>query len=245
MVLMEEETKQIVAKRRLELTEEGGFALRSLEDQMKFAEDLIKYQMISNTFKTPQQVVVGFQYAKALKVNELLALRMMYVVNGKPSLFGEGPLSLCQRTGLVVSLKELYLNENGDEISVQNKNLKDKVYASVTRVGRRGDLEIQEDYFTLDDLETAGLRMDNFGKVKAIWVKWERIMMRYKARTMALRSKFADMLAGIPVAEYDDNFSPEMPEVKEPKNTIATDLEKAYAPQDESQKSSVITVDPI
>lgn len=200
-------------RRGLQITERGEVALVTLEDQLAFAQRLISEGMISETFKTPQQVVVGMQYAKALRMNEMIALKMMYVVNGRPCLYSEGPLALCQREGLVSKIEEFFLDEQFNRISADNKNLNAKVYAAVTRVWRQGDDTMQEDFFTLDDLKVARLDQSRNGK-KEVWAKWERIMMRYKARTMALRSKFADLIAGIPVAEYDHHFSPDLPDIE-------------------------------
>lgn len=218
----------------LKVNDRGALALASIEDQLLFAQRILSERLISDTFKTPQQVVIAFQYAKAMQINELLALKMMYVVNGRPCLYGEGPLSLVQRTGLVTSLREFFLDENGEEISVKNKNLKSPVFASVTQIRRRGDDEVQEDFFTLEDLAQAKLDIGKYGK-KEVWEKWQRIMMRYKARSMALKSKFADLIAGIPIAEYDENFSPEMPQVTVPKNALVEEIENTYGnPKEEA-----------
>lgn len=225
-----------------QLDERGGLALTTLDDQLRFADHLLTQKMISDSFKTPQQVVIGFQYAKALGVPEILALRMMYVINGRPALFGDGPLSLVQRTGLITSLKEFYINEKGDEICFQNKNLKDRPYASITQVARRDQMMSQEDFFSLDDMEVAKINMNNFGKVKDVWAKFERIMIRYKARSMALKSKFTDVLAGIPIAEYDDHFSPETPNIVNVKSSVAADLEKAYPPGDADKEYGIIEI---
>lgn len=226
------ETKEVAVKdkKNLAVNEKGGFALTTLDDQLTFASRLIELKMISDTFKTPQQVVIAFQYAKALDIPELLAVKNMYVVNGKPSLFAEGPLSLVQRNPAFLKIREYFLDEEQKEICPKNVNLNKKVYAAVTEVWRKGDTEPQVDFFTLDDLKTAKLDVNSIGNKKDVWVKWERIMLRYKARSMALKSKFADMLAGIPIAEYDDSFSPEMPEIKEATpREVAENLNKAYS----------------
>ena len=157
-------------------TESGSFALQSLADQMRFAERLISEKMISETFQTAQQVIIGLQYAKALKINELVALRMMYVLKGRPCLYGEGPLSLCQRSGLVSMFEEFFVDKESKKICFANGNIHLPVYASVTRISRKGDSEIQEDFFSLDDLATAGINFNNFGKKKDVWNKFERII---------------------------------------------------------------------
>lgn len=212
----------------LSVDKAGALALSSLEDQLSFANRLLKEGMVSETFKTPQQLVVAFQYAKAMKMNELLAIKFMYVINGRPCLYSEGPLALCQRSGLVSGLEEFFIDENFERVCVEKKNLKAPIYGAVTRIQRRGDSMVQEDYFTLDDLKRAGIDR-HYGKKKDVWEKWERLMMRYKARTIALRSKFADLIAGIPIAEYDFHQTPEIPEITElPRRTAADELNETY-----------------
>lgn len=235
---MDQESKEVITSKGLQTDERGSLALYSLNDQMAFAKKLIDEKMVSSTFKTPQQVVIGFQYAKALKLNEMIGLRMMYVVNGRPCLYGEGPLSLVQRSGLLESIREYYVDGDMNVISVANKNLKAEVYASITQLRRKGDVETQEDFFSIDELNEAKLDVDSYGKPKDVWVKWLKIMMRYKARTMGLKSKFADVIAGIPIAEYDYDFSPEVPIVpKEVKSSVVEDLDKAYPSTDENPES--------
>lgn len=233
----------IAKKAPLSVAQDGSFELRSLQDQTAFAARLIAEKMVSDTFKTASQLVIGFQYAKSLKLDPILAVRLMYVVNGRPCLYGEGPLSLCQRSGLVEKIEEFYLNEKMDRISVENKNLKDAAFASVTRIWRKGDSLPQEDFFTLEDLARAGVNLGKDGKKKDVWDKWERLMLRYKARTMALRSKFADVIAGIPIAEYDEHFTPEAPVMKEVKSTVADEINTLIEKKPDGQAVSDLPQD--
>lgn len=213
------EVKEKKEKAQLVTKDSGQFALTTLNDQLSFAQRVIDEGMISETFKTAAQVVLGFQYAKALGMNEMLALKMMYVVNGKPCLYSEGPLALAQRSKSFWKINEYYVDEAGKKIEGPKKDL--AIFGSVTELWRVGDDAPQVDWFTLDDMKTAGLDQNKWGK-KEVWAKWERIMLRYKARTLALRSKFADSLAGIPIAEYDFHFTPNLPEVNISGKTTVT-----------------------
>lgn len=223
----QEEKKPAAKSTALSTTDTGTIALQSLSDQLKFGEILLAKKMVSSTFSTPGDVVIGIQYCKELKLPVIAGLRLMYVVNNRPCLYSEGPLLLCQRTGEVESFEEFFVDSNGDRICVEKKNLTATVYAAVTRVKRRGQEGIQEDYFTKDDLAKAKLDVGKGGK-KDVWEKWERLMMRYKARSMALKSKFADCIGGIGIAEYDHSFSPEMPEIAPAANNVAQELNETY-----------------
>lgn len=215
-----------------EINQGGQLALRSIDDQLNFAKKLIDSGMVSETFKNPQQLLIGFQYAKALGLEPVVAVKMMYVVNGRPSLYGEGPLSLVQRSPAFHQIREWFINEKQDEICPANKNLNDKVWGAVTEVWRTGDKLPQIDYFTLEDMARAKLDVNKYGK-KDVWEKWERVMLRYKARTLSLRSKFADLIAGVPIAEYDDHFSPDTPEIPPRDVTAADEINREYGEENQ------------
>ncbi len=197
------------------LTKDTGVtSLVTLDEQIHFAALLMKNGMISETFKTAQEVLIGIQYAKAMTLDPIIALRMMYVLNGKPTLWGDGPLSLAWRSKLLVSVEEFFIDDSGERICAEKKNLRQPVFGAVTRLWRKGDPLPQEDHFTLADLELAGIDKNKQG-TKVTWQKYRRIMMRYKARTLALKSKCTDLINGIPIAEFDFNYTPEVPEITE------------------------------
>lgn len=216
----------VPAPRKLQTIESGQVALQSLDDQLAFAKTLIDQRMVSKSFETPAQVVIGIQYLKEINLPVVSGLRLLYVVNSRPCLFSEGPLMLVQRSKAFKSIQEFFFDENGEQICFEKKNLKAKVFGALTRVWRQGDENPQEDYFTLDDLEVAKLDVGKHGP-KEVWVKWQRLMMRYKARSPALKSKFADVIGGVPIAEYDEDFSPEVQEVA-PRRDIAQELNDKF-----------------
>lgn len=210
-------TKAVVATGKQEsltpyqMRSDGSLALNTIDEQLRFADTLIRQGMISSTFTTPQQVVVAMQWAKTMRMEVMSALRLMYVVDGRPCLWGDGPLMLVQRSGELESIIEFFVDEKGERICSESKNLASPVWGSVTQVWKKGDPRMQEDFFSVEDLKRAGLETTRAGKKKETWLKFERIMMRMKARTMALKSKFANHVNGVPVAEYDHHFSPDMP----------------------------------
>jgi len=179
----------------------GSFDLSTLDSQLKFADNLLRQKVISDTFRTAQQVVIAIQFCISLNVDPMTGLKNMYVVHGKPALFGDGPLSIIQSSGKLESINEFWVDGNGEKICVANKNLKAKPYAAVCQIKRTQDDQIQEDYFTIDDMAQAQLK-------GSTWGKYTRTMMRYRARTQAIKSKFADVLNGMDIVEYISNDLP-------------------------------------
>lgn len=175
--------------------DQGALDLISLDSKIIFAKRLMVEKMVSTTFKTPQQIIIGMEYANALAMPVVPALKMMYIIQGKPCIYGDGPLILVQRSKLFESIIEYEVDKDFLKICVENKNIGKPVFASVCEVKRKGDPETQVDYFSINDMNKAGLN-------SVVWNKYQRIMLRYKARSMALKSKFADLLNGIDIAEH-------------------------------------------
>jgi hypothetical protein len=192
---------QLQPKQLLTTNKEGKFELDTIESQLVLADKLIRNRLISDTFKNPQQVVIAIQNCKSLGIDPMVGLKMMYVVHGKPAIFGDLPLSLIQSTGQLEEIEEFWVDDDGNKISVENKNLKAIPYAAICRIKRKGDPIVQEDYFTLDDMKLAQIKSPT-------WNRYQRTMMRYRARTQAIKSKFADILNGIEIAEYSSNDLP-------------------------------------
>jgi hypothetical protein len=99
-------------------------------------------------------------------------------------------------------IKEWYIDRQGVEICSENKNLAAEVYAAVCVVKRRGDQETLERFFSIDDQQAAGLNSPT-------WRQYRKLMLKYRARSQALKDKFADCLNGAPIAEYDFHVIPD------------------------------------
>ncbi len=63
------------------------------------------------------------------------------------------------------------------------------------------DTDPEEFYYTLDDAKKMGKYPDS--NLKKPWMAHTRTMLKYKARALALRDKFAEVLGGAKIAELD------------------------------------------
>lgn len=151
----------------------------------------------------PEMVFSAMQLAYELGLKPLTALRQIAVIKGTPSLFGDLPLSLCYASGRLRSIKEVWLDKNLKEISLENGNLNSEVFAAHCKVFREGDPEPAIGYFTMAEAQAAGLLNS------PTWKSYPKRMLRYRARSQALKDKFPDALNGISIAEYDHNETEE------------------------------------
>lgn len=197
-----ETTTQAPSAPTLTTNDNGLMDLTSLTAQLAFAKRMLDSRVLNSSFKTPQQVVIGMQYALAIGIDPRIALNEMYVVNGKPQLYGKGPLAIVEASGKLESIEEFWIDKEQKKICFENKNLGTDAFAAICRVKRKGDDAIQEDFFSIKDMAKAGLS-------GIVWNKYQRVMMRYRARAMALQSKFPDVLNGIDIAEYHQDSLPE------------------------------------
>jgi hypothetical protein len=148
-------------------------------------------------------ILVASQYAVELGLKPITALRQIAVVQGTCCTFGDLPLALVQRSGQLESIKEYWIDENSVEISVKNKNISATAVAAICIVKRKGDIQPLERFFSLSDAKTAGLGSS------PTWKGYPKTMLKYRARSQALKDKFADSLNGIAIAEYDFHVLPE------------------------------------
>jgi len=198
------EEKTVVPREKpkpLQASRTGELVGMTLEDQYRLAQYYVRGKMIPAHYETPEQVLTGMQFARELGLKPLTALKNIAVINGTPSLWGDLPLALVRGSGFLEDIDEYFLNEKLERIEI--KNLRDDVFAAVCRVKRKGDSRARDFTWTKDDTNRAKL------SGKGVWVQYKPIMMKRKARALALKDVFPDVIAGVAIAEYDYNVMPE------------------------------------
>ena len=128
----------------------------------------------------PEEVLCAIQYGTEIGLSPMQAIQSIAVINGKPSIYGDGLIGLC------LSFSECeYINEQFDE----------RTMMAICKVKRKGKPEVISN-FSKRDAEEARL----WGK-PGPWTQYSRRMLRMRARGFALRDAFADRLKGIITAE--------------------------------------------
>jgi hypothetical protein len=175
---------------------------KTIEEAFRLASAYHKSKLLPVRFNTPEMILVAMQFALELGLKPLTAMRQIAVVNGTPAAFGDLPLSLCYAKGSLESIKEFLFDKDGKEICAKNANLSNPAVGAYCVVKRRGDAEPRETFFTMDDARTAGLLNS------PTWKSYPKLMLKYRARSQALKDKFPDALNGVAIAEYDFNTVP-------------------------------------
>jgi hypothetical protein len=186
----------------VETNERGLLEAKTIEGQYRIAQYYVKSGMLPQQYKSPEMVITGIQYAKELGLAGLVGLRQISVINGTPSIWGDLPAALVKKSGKLEYMKEYIIDKDSKEICLKNKNLSAEPFGAVCEVKRKGEKEPVERYFTIEDAKKANL----LGKKN--YQEYLKTMLKYRARSMALKDCFPDMLNGISITEYDYHSIP-------------------------------------
>lgn len=224
-IKVEEKPQKLSA---IALNDKGLMDAKDHSELMRMCQGLSASDFVPDSLKDTAKLFGAITFVRNLGLPDT-AIRQCAVIKGVPSIYGDLPLALVQRSSHFESIREFFIDDEYNEICRLNKNLHKAVYAAICIVERR-DCEAQEFFYTLEDAILAGqIKLEfksNEEKAKysyTPWAKHPKIMMRYKARTLALKSQFADCLSGVAISEYDFDESPSIREVT-PKSNPANDL---------------------
>lgn len=176
------------------MAQETGIIIgNSLEERYRVCTLYAKSGMMPKSYDTPEKVFAGIQFALELGFRDqpLTAIRNIAIINGQPSIWGELPLALVLRSGKMDFIDEYFTNKKGERLPETASN--EEVFAAVIEVQRQGQQK-RKFAFTQDDRNSLG--------VAAIWKTFTKIMMKRKARAIAFKDVFADVLLGIDIGEY-------------------------------------------
>lgn len=185
--------------------------------------------------KSPEQAFAVAQFLKNLGLEVMTGIQHVCEVNGRLTLWGEGPLAAVRASGKLKSIKETFLTSDYKEISLKNKNLDAPLFAAVCVMVRADNGERIERAFTTLDAQKA-----NQG-VASIWKGYQRIMFKRKARAECIKDLFGDVVLGAGIAEYDFEVLPDAAEANgQPRGSLADRMNEDN-PQLEDKSGEVQT----
>ena len=177
----------------IQLSESGVVKASTFDEQWRIATAYLESGLFPQALNTAAKILVSMQLLNELGLPVVSNVGKVCVINGTPSLFGDLPLSLVMRSGLLTSMKEEIEEKNGEPFlgrcTVKRKGFDDEV----VRV------------FTLDDAKKAGL----LDKNRSVWKIYPKRMLQMRARSWALKDLFPDVLNGVSIAEYDYDVIPD------------------------------------
>lgn len=180
-------TNQIVTK--AELRTGGAVAPivpQDIEQAFRMATAITSADMAPKSFdRKAEKVLVAILHGMEVGMTPMAAVQSIAVINGNPSIWGDGALGLVLGSGLVEDIDEhMETTDDGAEIGA---------LCIIKRKGRKTPIVGR---FTWDDAERAKLT-----KKPGPWQDYPRRMIKMRARAFALRDGFADVLKGLKIGE--------------------------------------------
>lgn len=177
----------------------GFMVVDTLQDALKVSEIIAKSSFCPKALAgKPGDVLISLQYGAELGLKPMQAVQNIAVINGKPAIYGDAMLAVCQQSPNWDWMTEEYLEDiNGYKCTVKRKGAPE--HSAI---------------FTEADAKQAGL----WGGSDP-WRKYGKRMLQMRARGFALRDTFADCLKGIISAEEAQDYPVEKT-VQKPRGTV-------------------------
>ena len=220
----DKKTEVIEVKKPQKDTKLGPLEIKTKEQVMEISTSLIKEGLVPRSFKTPSQVYLAIHTCMALgfkTFGEVAGIiKNMYVFDGQIHIFGELPMSLVQRSGLLEDMEEFFIDDEGKKICYENKNLTVVPNGAVCRLKRKG-MGWNEYHITAEDLIKEGGKRSQDGswiftkgrdrKESHTWKAYPKTHMRYRARAIGLKSLFPDAIRNMAIAGSGHNLTDREP----------------------------------
>jgi len=170
------------------ITTRGGFAMSpsNMTEAMTMATMLCKSSMVPKCYiNKPEDTLIAMMMGSELGLNPIQALQNIAVINGKPSIYGDALAALVQHHPAFGGMEESF-----DQAAM----------TATCTVWRKGGVKHTQT-FSKEDATKAGL----WGKTGP-WTSYPKRMLAMRARGFALRSQFADALAGLITREEAEDM---------------------------------------
>jgi hypothetical protein len=175
---------------------QSGVQLRSMDEMGRFCRAIVNSGLAPSSFQTPEQVMVAIQCGLEIGLPPMQALQTIAVINGRPSLFGDGALALAMAHQLWGGIEETHVAETNTAVC--------KVWRFIRREDKTPKLTLRT--FSEEDAKRAKL----WGR-SGPWSAYPKRMLQMRARSFALRDCFPDALRGVGISEEVSDYQPMKP----------------------------------
>lgn len=159
---------------------------QSLDEAFRVSQAIAGSGLAPRGLDKPEQIMVAIMAGAELGLAPFQALQSFAVVNGRPTLWGDGLMAVARAQGVKVAET---IDGQGDQM------------VATCIVTRPDTGEIIERSFSVADAKKASL----WGK-QGPWQSYPRRMLQMRARAWALRDGCADMLRGFQVREEVEDY---------------------------------------
>lgn len=161
-----------------------------MDSAYRLAKAVCMAGMAPKGLDTPEKAMVAIMHGLEIGLTPMAALQRIAVVNGRPTLWGDGAMGLVRGSGLCEWVREEIEGE-GDKM------------VAVCTAKRKGEPQPVARTFSVMDAKKANL----WGK-SGPWQQFPTRMLAMRARAFCLRDVFADVLGGMYLREELEDSQP-------------------------------------
>lgn len=199
---------------------------QSLEETFRLATAMHASNLVPASLNTVEKVLVAIMAGAELGLPPFQAVQSFAVINGRPTIWGDGMLAVVRSRGFTV--KE-WLEGEGEAMVAHCETV------------RPDTGEVIERSYSVEDAKTAQLWMKRTRKqdgtlVDTPWVTTPKRMLQMRARAFSLRDAGADVLRGFQMREEVDDYV----EVREHKPTTTGLRERLEANKGEAAEGFTV-----
>jgi len=181
---------------------------QSMDEAYRLAKAVCLAGMAPKGMDRPESCMIAIMHGMEIGLTPLTALQRIAVVNGRPTIWGDGAMSLVRGSGACEWIKESIAGDG------------EKMIATC-EAKRRGEPTSISRTFSVADAKQAGL----WGK-SGPWTQYAKRMLQMRARAFCLRDGFADVLGGLYLREeieeeHGTRPTPPTPPTVERSQTVA------------------------
>ncbi len=156
---------------------------QSMDEAYRLAKAVCVAGMAPKGLDTPEKAMVAIMHGLEVGLTPMAALQRIAVVNGRPTIWGDGAMGLVRGSGACEFIRETIAGD-GDAMK------------ATCQAKRKGETEPIVATFSVADAKKAGL----WGK-QGPWQQFPKRMLQMRARAFCLRDGFADVLGGLYLRE--------------------------------------------
>lgn len=161
-----------------------------MDSAYRLAKAVCLAGMAPRGMETPEKCMIAIMRGLEVGLTPFMALDKIAIVNGRPTIWGDGAIGLVRGSGLCEFIKERIEGQGDNRVAV-------------CEAKRRGEVEPIRRTFSIADAKKAGL----WGK-QGPWQQYPERMLQMRARAFSLRDGFADVLGGLYLREEIEDARP-------------------------------------
>jgi hypothetical protein len=198
--------KELVPQKAQLVAGEGGYIRpTTIEEAYRMAVAIVGGNLAPSSYDNdPKKVMLGLMAAMEAGLPPMYGLRQIAIINGRPSIWGDGAMALIQNSGNLANQQIVWDIPDGFDPNTIELNRWPDEYGVTVKLWRKGQDDPYIGAFCVGDAKRARLWMN---AKKVPWMEHPRRMLMIRARAFAQRDGFADALAGLSIREEVEDYA--------------------------------------